>query len=73
VQRSPRLRLAWVHPGTPSAPDHSPVALTLVAAPPVPARPVKLDLAIERHLGGHDGLSEEGFLQVFSGRGARSS
>jgi hypothetical protein len=68
VQRTSRLRLAWVNPGPLSAPGPSRVALSLVAAPPVPARPIKLDLAIERHLGGQDGLSEGEFLLTFSGR-----
>jgi hypothetical protein len=76
VQRSPRLRLAWVNPGPQSVPGDSPprAPLSLVAAPPpVPGRRVKLDLAIERHLEGHDGLSEQEFLLVFSGRQVHSS
>ena len=38
--------------------------------PPAPRRPVDLAAAIERHLDGRDGLSDEEFLRVFSG-GAR--
>ena len=68
MQRTSRLRLAWVNPDPHSAPGPR-AALGLVAAPPVPARPIKLDLAIERHLGGQDGLSEGEFLLTFSGRG----
>ena len=54
---APRLRLVWSNPH-----------------PPRPRRqPVNLALAIERHLSGQDGLSEEEFLTLFSGRsgGAR--
>jgi hypothetical protein len=36
--------------------------------PPVPRRPVRLDLAIERHISGEDGLSEREFLRVYSSR-----
>jgi hypothetical protein len=32
---------------------------------------VKLDLAIERHLAGSDGLTRDQFLVAFSGRGPR--
>jgi hypothetical protein len=34
----------------------------------VPRRPVRLDLAIERHISGEDGLSEREFLRVYSSR-----
>jgi hypothetical protein len=48
----PRLRLVWSNPQLPRAPP----------------RPLDLALAIERHLSGQDGLSEEEFLRLFSGR-----
>ena len=52
----PRLRLVWSNPNPPR---------------PRP-QPVNLALAIERHLTGQDGLSEDEFLELFSGRsGAR--
>jgi len=74
VKATVRLRLAWVNPGPP-APRETTVtaALSLVPPPALPERAVKLDLAIERHLCGQDGLSEQDFLGVFSGRQARSS
>jgi hypothetical protein len=74
VQGNGRLRLAWVNPaGSTGSPGHEPgrAGLSLVRPLPVPERPIKLDLAIERHLGGQDGLSPHEFLQVFSGRRAR--
>jgi hypothetical protein len=37
-------------------------------APPVPRAPVDLATAIERHLAGGDGLSDEQFLREFSRR-----
>ena len=72
----PSLRLAWVNPAVPVAAaeaDPPPVrpALRLLAPPPVPTRPVNLALAIERHLAGHDGLSPEEFVRIFSGCAAR--
>ena len=36
--------------------------------PPVPRRPLRLDIAIERHVSGEDGLSERDFLRVYSSR-----
>src|SRR5262245_66186306 len=65
------LRLAWVNP-EPGARGEAPRAgLWLVPPAPLPPRPVKLDLAIERHLTGADGLTRDEFLVAFSGRGAR--
>ena len=62
------MRLAWVNP-SPSPEEGSARAdLRLVPHAPVPPRPVKLDLAIERHLTGADGLSRDQFLVAFSGR-----
>ena len=48
----PGLRLVWSNPNPPAK------------------RPIRMDLAraIERHLTGCDGLSEEQFLATFSGR-----
>jgi len=39
--------------------------------PVVPRRPLRLDLAIERHVSGEDGLSEGDFLRVYSPRPSR--
>jgi hypothetical protein len=39
--------------------------------PPLPRRPLDLALAIQRHLAGADGLSEEQFLRAYSGRERR--
>lgn len=65
------LRLAWANPNVVERQDASRVDLRLVAPPAEPGRQVKLDLAIERHLGGHYGLSDEQFLGLFSGASAR--
>jgi hypothetical protein len=63
------LRLVWVNPEPLAAPPEPPRGeLRVVAPAAVPPRPVKLDLAIERHLTGADGLSRDQFLVVFSGR-----
>ncbi len=35
-------------------------------APPLPRRPIDLAVAIERHLSGHDGLSDAEFARVFA-------
>jgi len=51
-REGPALRLVWSNPNPPSR----------------PARPMDLARAIERHLSGHDGLSEAEFLATFSGR-----
>jgi hypothetical protein len=68
---TPRLlRLAWDNPG-PVVRADAPPGLRLVPPPAIPARPVKLDLAIERHLMGADGLPRDEFLVVFSGRATR--
>jgi len=48
----PRLRLVWSNPHPPR---------------PRP-RPLDLATAIERHLSGQDGYSDDEFLQLFSGR-----
>jgi hypothetical protein len=34
--------------------------------PPAPRRPLRLDLAIERHLAGADGLTDPEFLRIYS-------
>ena len=39
--------------------------------PPLPRRPLDLAVAIQRHLAGLDGLSEEQFLRAYSGRDRR--
>ena len=39
--------------------------------PPLPRRPLDLALAIQRHLSGIDGLSQEQFLRAYSGRDRR--
>jgi hypothetical protein len=65
------LRLAWANPNVVERQDEPRVDLRLVAPPAEPTRQVKLDLAIERHLSGHYGLSDEQFLGVFSGAAAR--
>ena len=67
--RSP-LQLAWVNPSAGAEGPTSRADLRLVAHAAVPPRPVKLDLAIERHLAGTDGLTRDAFLLAFSGRGA---
>lgn len=36
--------------------------------PPPPRGPIDLAAAIERHLSGHDGLSDQEFLRLFSQR-----
>ena len=53
------------HSGTPAAP-----ALRLVWSNPCPPppRPLGLDQAIERHLLGRDGLSDEAFIRLYAGR-----
>jgi hypothetical protein len=53
VSERPYLRLVWSNP-----------------EPLAPRRPrlVNLAFAIDRHLSGQDGLSEEEFLLVYSGR-----
>jgi hypothetical protein len=38
---------------------------------PAPRRATNLALAIEHHLSGADGLTDDAFLQAFSGRKAR--
>ena len=67
------LRLAWENPeSVPPSSEAAATALRLVPPPALPSRPVKLDLAIERHLTGADGLPREEFLFVFSGLSSRS-
>jgi hypothetical protein len=66
------LRLAWENPGPVARDEAAAAALRLVPPPPIPNRPVRLDLAVERHLCGADGLPREEFLFVFSGRASRS-
>jgi hypothetical protein len=66
--RSSRLRLAWVNPSPATAEETPRADLRVVAPAPVPPRPVKLDLAIERHLAGDDGLTRGEFLLAFAGR-----
>jgi hypothetical protein len=39
--------------------------------PPLPRRPLDLAVAIQRHLAGLDGLSQEQFLRAYSGRERR--
>ncbi|HUG53290.1 MAG TPA: hypothetical protein VMR21_06805, partial [Vicinamibacteria bacterium] len=39
--------------------------------PPLPRKPIDLAVAIEHHLSGHDGLTDEEFLQVYARRGQR--
>ena len=66
------LRLAWVNPAP--AAEHGEAGrpdLRLVPQAAVPPRPVKLDLAVERHLTGADGLTRDQFLSAFSGAGSR--
>ncbi len=49
-----------------------PTALRLVwrnPAPPTQRRPINLAAAIERHLSGGDGLTDEQFLRVYARRG----
>lgn len=65
------LRLAWDNPAVVQR-DEPRAALRLVPPLPVPSRPVKLDLAVERHLTGIDGLTREQFLVAFSGRVSRA-
>jgi len=62
------LRLAWVNPSLAAEGDPARAELRLVPHAAVPPRPVKLDLAIERHLTGGDGLTRDQFLVAFSGR-----
>jgi hypothetical protein len=48
-----------------------PTALRLIwsnPCPPAPRRPIDLAAAIERHLSGTDGLTDEQFLHVYSRR-----
>jgi hypothetical protein len=66
------LRLAWVNPASETERAAARADLRLVPHAAVPPRPVKLDLAIERHLTGADGLTRDQFLLAFSGRGAAS-
>ena len=66
------LRLAWDNPGAMQRDDPPRAALALVPPPAVPSRPVKLDLAVERHLTGGDGLTREQFLVAFSGSATRA-
>jgi hypothetical protein len=57
-----------LEPGTESP---RPTHLRLIwknPAPPTPRVPVDLAAAIERHLSGGDGLSDEQFLKTFSRR-----
>jgi hypothetical protein len=55
------------------ADDRYPPYLRLVWSRPEPAprRPTNLALAIEHHLAGADGLTDDDFLQAYSGRTAR--
>ena len=69
--KGPSLRLAWANPLVVDRKDEPRAGLRLLAPPAEPPRQVKLDLAIERHLGGHYGLSDEQFLGLFSGAAAR--
>ena len=67
----PGLRLAWANPASlerPTEPGPPRAELRLVPPPAIPPRRIKLDLAIERHLAGADGLSTEHFVLLFSGR-----
>jgi hypothetical protein len=67
------LGLAWVNPHPGPEGGSARADLRLVPHAPVPPRPVKLDLAIERHLAGADGLSRDQFLVAFSGRRGTST
>ena len=62
------MRLAWVNPSPAPDGDTARVELRLVPHLAVPPRAVKLDLAIDRHLTGADGLTRDQFLVAFSGR-----
>jgi len=68
VRMPSSLRLVWSNPRLGPRP-------VFVRGGPAPAtsglRRIDLALAIERHLRGADGLSEEDFLTLFSGRAAR--
>jgi hypothetical protein len=69
---APGLRLAWHNPAAVAPGEPPSSGLRLVPPPTLPSRPVKLDLAIERHLSGADGLPREEFLVMFSGRATRA-
>lgn len=62
-----------MEPGDRPEPDVEPVShphLRLVWTnphPPAPRRPLNLAAAIEHHLSGADGLSDEDFLRAYSG------
>jgi hypothetical protein len=49
----PYLRLVWSRPAD--------------APPPPPRRPTNLALAIERHIAGEDGLSDQEFVRIYAG------
>jgi hypothetical protein len=66
------LRLAWVNPSAGAEGAVARAELRLVPHAAIPPRAVKLDLAIERHLTGADGLTRDEFLLAFAGRGAGS-
>jgi hypothetical protein len=64
----PYLRLEWSRPETP----RRPTAPQPLGGRPAQAAPgTNLALAIESHLAGADGLSDDDFLQSYSGRKAR--
>jgi hypothetical protein len=54
----------------PARPSHLRLVWTNPSPPP-PRAPLDLAVAIERHLSGRDGLSDEQFLKTFSRRAAR--
>jgi hypothetical protein len=62
------MRLAWVNPSPAAEGGSARAELRLVPHAAVPPRAVKLDLAIERHLTGADGLTRDQFLVAFAGR-----
>ena len=74
--RNPALRLAWENP-LPVVRAAEEVTPTLALLPPPPPRApapprprLNLAVAIEAHLSGRDGLTEEDFLVLFA-RGSR--
>lgn len=58
-------------PSKPDAPRPAGIRLVWSNPCPPPPRRVTLDVAIERHLLGRDGLTDEAFLSAFAG-GRRS-
>jgi hypothetical protein len=57
-----------MEPETSPGPDHGPRLRLVWSNPnPAPARRSCLATAIERHLTGRDGLTDEAFLRIYSG------